>query len=341
MAVISIRIERAAKPERTPAQRRRRMTGVAAVTGAAALVAATLVDTSAHAAGTVSITPKVIKSGAAVAANKSLSVAVSGGTTTVPSNATRVVMAVTVAKAQQAGVLGAYPAGNPAGSSGDSLSFAPTVSQTATFTEQVGLSNKVTFVNQSAGSISLTVKITGYSTDVRASDVSGIGGTAGQVLTNTGAGAHWAAAGGPAFASTPPQFTNISLSGSPTTVAAITVPAGTYQVSATGTLTQYGGPATYINCALRSPAGTQVTDTYTTLVPGALGALVPFSLTGLVHTSAGGVMAVRCFDFNGGTSAAAYDVSIVATQVSSGSGSVTPNVRVAPRLPRSANRPTR
>jgi hypothetical protein len=150
-------------------QRRRRFVGL--MTAAAAIVA--LVDAVASASSTtsegiVSITPHSVASGASIAAGKSVAYVVSGGATTVPTDATRVQFSVTVSDQAKAGTLTAQPYLDAADASGDMLSWqAPKTSVSGTFLEPVGVSNKVAFTNTSSGTVTVTVKITGYSTAAR------------------------------------------------------------------------------------------------------------------------------------------------------------------------------
>jgi hypothetical protein len=140
----------------------------------------------------VSLTaPHQVLSGT-IAANKTLSEVVIGGSTTVPADATTVKLTVT-AKGAAGGVLNFYPAGNLAGASGQTLSYpsGSTVAAT-TIEENVGQSGELTFANAGTGSATVVAKLIGYSTQVTAGDLNGVGGSNGQVLTNDGAGgASW------------------------------------------------------------------------------------------------------------------------------------------------------
>jgi hypothetical protein len=115
--------------------------------------------------GIVTVTAKSIASGASISAGKSAAYVVSGGSTTVPTDATRVLFSVAVTKHGAAGNLAGQPYLDPADASGDSISWTSTPSSlTGTMLEPVGVSNKVAFVNNSAGSVTVTIKIIGYST---------------------------------------------------------------------------------------------------------------------------------------------------------------------------------
>ena len=125
----------------------------------------------------------------AFTANLLYSPVVIGGTTKVPTNATTVELQVT-ATGRAAGSMTFYPTGNPAGGSGQALSWVAGESISATIQENVGLADELTFANgPSASTVSAT--ILAYSTQVTDGDVSGLDGTSGQVLTNTGSGASW------------------------------------------------------------------------------------------------------------------------------------------------------
>jgi hypothetical protein len=132
---------------------------------------------------------------ATFAANKTDSVVVIGSSTTVPSDATTVQLNV-AAKGTKGGVIAVYPAGNPAGGSGQSLAYAAgSVLASTTVEENAGQAGELTFANSGVASATVTASVTGYSTQVTAGDINGVGGTAGQALTNTGSGAAWGPAG--------------------------------------------------------------------------------------------------------------------------------------------------
>lgn len=141
------------------------------MTAVAALVVAVVngvAGASTTSEGIVSITPHSLASGALVGAGKSVSYVVSGASTTVPTDATRVQFLVTVSSQQKDGTLTAQPYLDAADASGDTLSWpAAKTTVSGTFVEPVGVSNKVNFTNTSAGSVTLAVKITGYSTSAR------------------------------------------------------------------------------------------------------------------------------------------------------------------------------
>jgi hypothetical protein len=145
-------------------------------------------------AGYVSITPVKIASNTSVAKGTTLAKVAIGGTTTVPTNATAVRLSVT-ARSTVAGALEIFPAGDPMAAGATTIAMATTAT-TQTVTETVGVKDEIAFVNTTAGTATLTASITGYSTQLTASNVAGDGGVAGQVLTNNGSGgASWGAGG--------------------------------------------------------------------------------------------------------------------------------------------------
>ena len=141
---------------------------VGGIAVAVALVSSVAGASSTTSEGIVGVTPHNLTTGASVAAGKSLTYVVSGGSTTVPTDATRVQFDVTVSKQQQSGSLTSQPYLDAADASGDSLSWgAPNTTVSGTVLEPVGVANKVTFTNTSAGSVIVAIKITGYSTSAR------------------------------------------------------------------------------------------------------------------------------------------------------------------------------
>lgn len=139
----------------------------------------------------VAITPltpvKVVTGGAYVAANKTYAFVASGGSTTVPSNAMVVQLAVTV-KGTGGGTLSLAPLGDPANASSTKVSWPAGGTGSGTVKVNVGVSNKVVVTNTSTAAATIGVTINGYSTQTTAAGISGSGGTNGQVLTNNGDG---------------------------------------------------------------------------------------------------------------------------------------------------------
>ena len=185
-----------------------------------------------------------------------------------------------------------YPAGNVSGGSGQSLAWASKATVSATIQENVGMGGALTFANSSTTAAVTTATIIGYSTQVTAGDVNGVGGNAGQVLTNTGSGAGWAnPQGGPAVDAV--DFPNIALNSTYTTVLSLSVPAGSYQVMYSGDMDNLGGSTDYVTCHLQSPAGAGSPAESITLPPGVTSMIV---LQGLTTTSSGGIISALCAD---------------------------------------------
>jgi len=152
----------------SPGRIRRYLGITGGVTVAVVLISSVAGASSTTSEGIVSVTPKNLTTGASVAAGKSVIYVVSGGWTTVPTDATRVQFAVTVSKQQKPGSLTSPPYLDAADASGDSLTWAaPNTTTSGTILEPVGVANKVTFTNTTTGSLTVAIKITGYSTSAR------------------------------------------------------------------------------------------------------------------------------------------------------------------------------
>lgn len=146
---------------------------------------------------TVAITPltpaKVVTTGAYVGPGKSYAFVASGGSTTVPTNALVVQVAVTV-KGAGGGTLSFAPQGAPASASPTKVSWSAGGTGAGTVKVNVGVSNKVVVTSSSTAAATVGITINGYSTEVTAAGINGAGGTSGQVLTNNGNGTvGWAA----------------------------------------------------------------------------------------------------------------------------------------------------
>lgn len=269
---------------------------------------------------------KTVLSGT-IGANSVKQVVVSGGTTTVPTNATTIQMTVT-SKGAQAGSLTFYPSGNPAGSSGQTVSWSAGGSGTATITTDVGQKNSVAFKNNSGATATVKATVTGWSTDVEADDVSSLGGSNGQVLTDTGAGAAWQNPQLPsAYFTRNANYT--TLTPSVTTVASLVVPAGTYEVDAT-TSAYFQGTAGYFYCYLAGPTGPITGYRY-----GNVNSANIFNTTltfnALVQTS-GGTITLQCADVAPSTGEQVYERTILATRVGATSGAVVSRSGVPQRV---------
>jgi hypothetical protein len=149
-------------------RKRRRRTTQALIATAAAIAACVGLSASANGStapdGFVNLSvPFKLATNATVAANGKLTKIVTGGATTVPTYASAVKLHIAVAATKAAGALQAYPTDN--GPSADLLTWAKGQSVNVTTNVSVGLKNQVTFANNSAGTIALTVQIVGYGTE--------------------------------------------------------------------------------------------------------------------------------------------------------------------------------
>lgn len=136
-------------------------------------------------------TPHKLLTNTSIAKGATNSQVVVGATTTIPSDATSVQMNVSI-KSTVAGTLSVYPTDYPSSATADVISFPAGNVVITRFTRQSpGLSGKVSFTNNGTATATVSVTLTGYSTQTAASSISGSGGSAGQVLTNTGSGASW------------------------------------------------------------------------------------------------------------------------------------------------------
>lgn len=334
MLQVRVSIVRETKPSPTPAENGRtqppRWRRLAALSSVLAVVGVALVASAGAAPTTdttavafVDITPRQIWANNSISPNRAESVAVIDGTTTVPSNATTVRLAVTV-RGAAAGTIKLYPAANEAGGAGHTVSWVAGGTTTATTAEKVGLANKITVFNTSTKAAVVTIKITGYSTQVTAGDINGSGGSAGQVLTNNGAGgATWKSLTAGDVSGLP---NNAYRSGAITavpgaayvTVASLPVPAGSYAVTFTGEYEALGGGPSTVNCSLVSPGGQLMTRTRGTAQSAFQSESL--ALVGLGKTT-GGTFRVECRSQQG-ISGNVYDGSFVAVQVGTANGSV-------------------
>lgn len=258
----------------------------------------------------VPVPAKTVLNGS-VAAHGTTSVAVIGGSTTVPSNATTVRLDVTV-KGTKAGTITIYPAGVP--TPADSVSWAAASSATATVQENVGLNGKISVTNSSLAAATVTLKITGYSTQVTAAGINGSGGSPGQVLTNTGSGAAWQ----PASTAVGQVGGSVSLPlNSLVQVATVNVPAGSYWAVFDG---DFYDPSAAANglCYLMAPNNGSVDYAY--MSTAAAGKDADVALQGLLSTTSGGTIKVQCYS-TVGTAPSMYHHSLTALSVGAISGS--------------------
>lgn len=304
MALITIKIERKASHERLDTEaapviaRWRRRAGLvgAAVLAATALMSVAGASPSSGSDPTITaLSPvKVLLSNTNIAKNAVNTKVASGGSSTVPSDATAVRLAVTV-KSAQAGALLVYPYGRPAAASADSIAFpAGSVLVTTTIKTEIGQSNKISFKNTGLATASVSATITGYSLP-----------QGGQGFLNVEVPAH--------------TLSSFSY----TTVAQLTVPAGNYLVLFSDDGYNYGANSDGIACALQGPSGSLTLPGGVTLAPNTSGTIV---VQGLLTSASGGTIRVLCYDYNGTAYMNGFYGSLSATQVSAvGSGSATFN----------------
>lgn len=296
MLHIRISLVREAQPAapRAPESHRpswRRRVAMASVTAMSAIalvsVAGAAPTTDTTAVDFVAIPAKTVMGSNSIPAGKTESAVVIDGSTTVPSNATTVQIQATV-KGTANGTISFFPAGNEAGGAGHTLSWNAGQTVTGITAENVGMSNKVSVKNLSAKAAVVTLKLIGYSTQVTAGGINGSGGSPGQVLTNTGAGATWQT---PSTAHGLNNAAYVALAPSSLTqVAALTVPAGSYAVSYAGDFYNQNSSDQLVFCKMNSPSGSQMTANYGSASTGLDESL---AMQGLLKTS-GGTIRVLC-----------------------------------------------
>jgi hypothetical protein len=303
-------------------RRRIGVVGVLALAGGAMLgVAGAAPTTSTTAVAFVPLTVPHKVLSATIGAHKSSSPVVIGAATTVPADATTVQLTVT-AKGLVGGALGFYPAGNVGGGSGQSLTYPPgSVLVDTTIEENAGQSGEVTIANNGSGSVTVAVTVIGYSTQVTAGDINGVGGTAGQVLTNTGTRADWETIGR-VYASGGWRSAILDLPPGPTsTLQTVTVPAGTYAVNAVVQVENLSATRSYVSCKIESPPGNPADDGYAD-VPAANSSsnhAVSIATLAAVAT-AGGAIVFTCYSVF--STARVISSSLVAIQEGSATGDV-------------------
>jgi hypothetical protein len=294
---------------------RRRAASVAGLAVVTTVGATLLADPFASAQGTVTITPHVIENNVSVSAGHTVAAVVSGGATTVPTDATRVQLLLTVSREQHAGSVRVWP--NPVGTSPDSLEFAANTAVSGVLTEAVGTQNKVVFENLSAGTITLKVEVTGYSTEVRADDISPQGGTTGQVLTNTGTGVAWGP--GPADTVYADAGDYRPLTTALMTVATVTVPAGTYLATAMVDIDALSTGTTAVGCELDAPpTGNRLDSRWIDLAAPV--STMSASMQSLYRTASQATILLRCYAAVGSSGIQAD--SLIVSQVGSALGVV-------------------
>jgi hypothetical protein len=256
------------------------------------------------------------------------SIAVIGGKTPVPSDATTVDLDVQ-AGGTTGGQMEFYPAGDLANSSGELLSWPAGGTNSAEIQVNVGTKNEVSFAttaheggplsgaspNATTVSAQATATILGYSTQVTDGDVSGLDGNAGQVLTNNGTGAAWENL--PTTTAYASHATGVNLSEDDVTVDSLTVPAGSYVV--TVTLDAIGTHVDLASCTLYSTDGAIGGIGYANL--SGYDAAGDYAGTGdiqMATTTSGGTITLGCGDYVG--TGAKMNDSLIANPVNTVSG---------------------
>ncbi|MGN6723933.1 MAG: hypothetical protein ACTHJM_15090 [Marmoricola sp.] len=313
------RAGQAETPTPNRAMRRwRRPLGLAAI---AALVVGMLAGVAGASGSTTSATivplapAKKVTSNVTIAAHKSYSVVVIGGTTTVPSNATTVALSVT-AKGAAGGVVDLFPTQDSAAQQETVAYPAGPGSATVATASNPGQSGEVTFYNNGTGSVLLNATLTGYSTQVTAGDISAADGSAGQVLTADGnGGAAWQPVA-PSFGGGGQRTLDQLNSSSPTTIASVNVPAGTYAVNAAAMAYSGNGQSITAYCQLMSPEGAAVQVVYVTTTADA-----SIANTGIITTTGGDILE-QCYGYGFVGEAYAGYANITAVKVGSATGIV-------------------
>lgn len=255
-------------------------------------------------------------SNASVGAGVAKPVVLSGGTTTVPTNATTILMTVT-AKGAKAGTMTFYPLGNPSGGTSVEVAWAAGGSDTAVVTTDIGQKNSVAFKNSSAGAATVTATITGYSTEVELDDISSQGGSTGQVLTDDGDGATWQDPQLPsAFYTRNQTYTPLN-SVDYLSLASLTLPAGKYAVDAAVSGYSPTGGFGYFGCYVAGPGGGVVSQRFGNVSVDIRNATL--AMDGFVSTT-GATVKINCL-LAGGT-VWAYEATIMATRVGATTGPV-------------------
>ncbi|MGN6723930.1 MAG: hypothetical protein ACTHJM_15075 [Marmoricola sp.] len=259
---------------------------------------------------------KAVLNNASILAHKSTSPVVIGGTTTVPSNATAIQVVVS-AKGAASGYINIYPALNP-GAGIQSFGYpSGNVATTDTINVNVGQSGELTFYNGGSGTSVVTAKITGYSTQVTAGDINGVGGTAGQVLTNDGVGgAAWQTPGQAYTSSAGDQPLAFD---APTLVDPVNVPAGSYHVIAT--FDAHAPTPDFADCWLRLPNGAVSQTAFGAIDTSFHGTYYGSGTVQMLATTSAGAITLYC-ESSLSSNVVVQNDAVVATQVGSATGTV-------------------
>jgi hypothetical protein len=213
------------------------------------------------------------------------------GVGSVPSNATSVQLSVTALSGTTTSSMYVYPTGATQPTSAN-VRWLSGQTVTIPVTVAVGTAGKIRLTTD-AGTVTIKVAVVGYFT----------------------------AAPAPGSAGYATQANDINIadpSAGTTTVASLDVPAGTYEVQARADMNLNAGTSDAVGCSLIDPANGVINTTGVTLDTDI--SEVPVSMTGL-DTTSGGAIKFVCTDI--GSLSGAYDVELVAIQLSSATGDVT------------------
>jgi hypothetical protein len=268
------------------------------IVGAGVAVACATVAGVGIASGTTSPTPSVYTSLAPTAVgqysvagggNKDVTVA---GVDGVPSSATSVQLSVTALNESATSSLYVYATGTTQPSSAN-LRWATGEVATAPITTAVGTNGQI-HLHNTTGTAQIKISVIGYYSPAPASGGVGYGGTV----------------GGDEIASTDNGGTIVS---------SVTVPAGTYAVEATASMSLIDSTTTeQAVCNIRDPAGLAVSSSDTMLHASSSDETV--AMTGL-DTTSGGVMTFHCTALVN-DNIRVLDVNLVAIKLSSATGFV-------------------
>ena len=228
--------------------------------------------------------------GRSLAAHSNTDVAVAG-VGGVPSNATSVQLSVTALSGTTTSSMYVYATG---ATQPTSANVRWTTGETVTIpvTVAVGTGGKVRLTTD-GGTVTAKIAVVGYFSPASAPGSAGYAATADGVAIGDGSHGN-------------------------TLVASLNVPAGTYEVQATATMSFLGGTTVVVNCYLQDPTPTVIA--YSSVQVGSSDVAESAVLAGLDKTSAG-TMTLYCYGDN--TDADADNVSLVAVQLSSATGKVT------------------
>jgi hypothetical protein len=246
------------------------------------------------ASGTTSSTPSVYSAvtpvtvlGKSLAAGSNTDVTVAG-VGSVPSNATSVQLSVTALSGTTTSSMYVYPTGATKPTSAN-VRWLTGQTVTIPVTVAVGTSGDVRLTTD-AGTVTIKVAVVGYFSPAQAP------GSAGYIYTNSAEPIAAIAGGG-------------------TTIATLTVPAGTYEVTATASMVLGSDTSESVRCRLADPADTTIdasTDDLDTDIDQ-----LPMPLLGF-DTTSGGSLTIFCTDADGNVTA--DDVRLAAIQLSSATG---------------------